>query len=253
MFGENLREWRKKRNLTQSKLGEMVGVTGAYIQQLELGRKNNPSLEIVMKLCDVLKIVPFDLDHDFSENEMYQYLINESTRKERITYLKKLHQENPNDKKISSIYKKFNFTGILSDEDIKIIDSYKEAEEHKKEIRKANEHKNKNTAKISNLILEDALLYNFILSTLEAKNYDVKIDKIVKSLNLDNINQLAVIVLQNTKNYLRSTVNTNINELEESPKDLSFKKNALDSYIENYNDYISIDIKAMTLLESPEK
>ncbi|NFA91064.1 helix-turn-helix domain-containing protein [Clostridium botulinum] len=130
---------------------------------------------------------------------------------------------------------------------------YKSPEEHTEAIKKANESQNKNTAKISNPILQDALLYNFILSTLEAKNYNSKIDKIVKSLDLDTIEQLAIIVLENTKNYLRSTVNTNINELEESPRDLSFRKNILDSYIENYNDYIPIDIKAITLLESPEK
>lgn len=128
MFGENLKKWRKQRNLTQAKLGEAVGVTGAYIQQLELGKKTNPSLEIVMKLCDALKIAPFDLDYDFSENEMFQCLMNESIREKRITYLKKLHQENPNDKKISNLIEKINSTGILSDEDIKIIDSYKECE-----------------------------------------------------------------------------------------------------------------------------
>lgn len=84
MFGEDLRKWRKKRNLTQAQLGTAVGVTGAYIQQLELGKKTNPSIEIIMKLCTTLNIAPFDLDYDFRENELYDYLINKDKVKLNI-------------------------------------------------------------------------------------------------------------------------------------------------------------------------
>lgn len=76
LFGDNLKKWRKKRKLTQSQLGESVGVTGAYIQQLELGKKTNPSIEVIVKLCNALKISPYDLDYKFKDNELFYYLTN---------------------------------------------------------------------------------------------------------------------------------------------------------------------------------
>lgn len=74
MFGDKLRRFRKENKLTQEQLGSMVGVTGAYIQQLEKGIKNNPSLELVMKLCTALHIAPFDLDIDPSSDDLYSYI-----------------------------------------------------------------------------------------------------------------------------------------------------------------------------------
>ncbi|WP_373845068.1 helix-turn-helix domain-containing protein [Clostridium sp.] len=76
MFGDELRKWRKKRKLTQAQLGESIGVTGAYIQQLELGKKTNPSIEVIIKLCKSLDITPFDLNYEFKSNDLFTYLIN---------------------------------------------------------------------------------------------------------------------------------------------------------------------------------
>ncbi|UZW13836.1 helix-turn-helix transcriptional regulator [Clostridium pasteurianum] len=61
MFGDNLKRIRKKSKLTQSELGNMVGVTGAYIQQLEKRRKSNPSLEVIVKICDALNVLPWEI------------------------------------------------------------------------------------------------------------------------------------------------------------------------------------------------
>lgn len=61
MFGENLKKLRKVRNLTQSQLGDKVGVTGAYIQQLEKGIKSNPSSDLLTKLCISLGVSMNDL------------------------------------------------------------------------------------------------------------------------------------------------------------------------------------------------
>lgn len=61
MFGENLKKIRKIKNLTQSQLGNEVNVTGAYIQQLEKGIKHKPSLELLIKLSNVLNIAPIEL------------------------------------------------------------------------------------------------------------------------------------------------------------------------------------------------
>lgn len=61
MFKDELKRIRKDRKLTQSQLGKMIGVTGAYIQQLEKGIKKNPSLEIVFKVCNKFNINPLEL------------------------------------------------------------------------------------------------------------------------------------------------------------------------------------------------
>ncbi|MEQ8156671.1 MAG: helix-turn-helix transcriptional regulator [Clostridiaceae bacterium] len=78
MFGDNLKKWRKERKLTQAELAESVGVSGAYIQQLELGKKTNPSLEVVLKICSALQIAPFDLEFEYDDEDMYKYLMNKS-------------------------------------------------------------------------------------------------------------------------------------------------------------------------------
>lgn len=62
MFGDNLKRLRKEKKYTQSQLGDKVGVSGAYIQQLESSTKNNPSLEVLMKIAKALDVQVTDLD-----------------------------------------------------------------------------------------------------------------------------------------------------------------------------------------------
>lgn len=44
---------RKMQSLTQSQLAERVGITQAFLAEIEKGRKR-PSLEVLEKLCDAL-------------------------------------------------------------------------------------------------------------------------------------------------------------------------------------------------------
>lgn len=60
MLGDNIKKARKNKKLSQKELAKQVGISASYIQQLELGQKNNPSLEILIKLGDILDI-PLDL------------------------------------------------------------------------------------------------------------------------------------------------------------------------------------------------
>lgn len=53
--------------LSQSALGSLVGVSGAYIQQLEAGTKN-PSIETLKKIADALNIRVNELFVDTLEN-----------------------------------------------------------------------------------------------------------------------------------------------------------------------------------------
>lgn len=45
-----IKEYRKKRNLTQKQLASRVGVSQAYICALECGKRQNPSLSILLKI-----------------------------------------------------------------------------------------------------------------------------------------------------------------------------------------------------------
>lgn len=56
-----LREYRIKRKMTQSELAEAVGVTQAYIHALETGKRQNPSLRVLMSIAKALKVSPSKL------------------------------------------------------------------------------------------------------------------------------------------------------------------------------------------------
>ncbi|ADZ82595.1 helix-turn-helix domain-containing protein [Cellulosilyticum lentocellum] len=62
-----LKTKRKEMKLSQSALGSLVGVSGAYIQQLEAGTKN-PSIETLKKIADALNIRVNELFVDTLEN-----------------------------------------------------------------------------------------------------------------------------------------------------------------------------------------
>ncbi len=53
LIGDMIKTARKKRNLTQEQLGEMVGVKKAQISRLE-NSTGNVTFETVMKILDVL-------------------------------------------------------------------------------------------------------------------------------------------------------------------------------------------------------
>ena len=59
-FIENLRFWRKKRELSQQKLSEMVNVSPNYLNAVENG-KNFPSPEVIQRISDTLELMPFQL------------------------------------------------------------------------------------------------------------------------------------------------------------------------------------------------
>lgn len=69
-LGDNIRHFRKVRNLTQDELSELLDVTSAYVSQLECGI-HLPSMSIFIDLCKALEVeasillgevVPTELD-----------------------------------------------------------------------------------------------------------------------------------------------------------------------------------------------
>lgn len=54
-FSENLKRQRQKKHLSQSELGNLIGVTGVTIMRYEKGTRE-PKLETIKKLANALKI-----------------------------------------------------------------------------------------------------------------------------------------------------------------------------------------------------
>jgi len=52
---EIIREKRKNKKLTQSQLAEKIGISRAYLAEIELGTKT-PSLPVVKRICETLRI-----------------------------------------------------------------------------------------------------------------------------------------------------------------------------------------------------
>lgn len=60
LFGRKIKEYRKKKNLTQAQLAELVNVDDKHISCIENG-KNFPSSELIGKLAASLDVEPKDL------------------------------------------------------------------------------------------------------------------------------------------------------------------------------------------------
>ena len=59
-IGKNIREYRKKLNLSQIELAVEVGIDRAYLSEIENGRTNT-SINILYAISDALKIDITDL------------------------------------------------------------------------------------------------------------------------------------------------------------------------------------------------
>jgi transcriptional regulator with XRE-family HTH domain len=57
LFGKVLRQIREEKGMTQEKLAELADIDRTYIYRLETG-KRSPSLLIIFRLADALKISP---------------------------------------------------------------------------------------------------------------------------------------------------------------------------------------------------
>lgn len=57
----NLRDWRRKRDLTQAELAAKANVSPNYIWMLEKGKRRLPSDEVMLRLAEVLQARPSDL------------------------------------------------------------------------------------------------------------------------------------------------------------------------------------------------
>ena len=77
LLGEKIKKIRRRKNLSQSTLAELVSVSPPYISRIECG-KNHISLELLVKVCNALET---NLDEILIGNHFdeYSYLTKEST------------------------------------------------------------------------------------------------------------------------------------------------------------------------------
>lgn len=90
MLGEAIKKYRKEKDLSQKELAKKCNISTSYIQQIELGQKKNPSVEILMKICKELDVSLLDLitdSNNFVDNELYLNLSNKLGG-DSILYLK---------------------------------------------------------------------------------------------------------------------------------------------------------------------
>ena len=77
ILGQNIRNARKLRNISQDKFAEMLGVETATLSKIECG-KSNPTPETIEKIIEVLNINPYLLymsDEDINIDEVHPKMI----------------------------------------------------------------------------------------------------------------------------------------------------------------------------------
>lgn len=60
IFSQNLKKFRKRRNISQEQLSELTNLHQTYISDLERGIRN-PSLKTIEKIAQALKIPAYKL------------------------------------------------------------------------------------------------------------------------------------------------------------------------------------------------
>ena len=97
LMGQRIREHRKKKGLTQEQLAELIDISPSFMGHIERGSRIS-SLDTVMRLCEVLEVMPNELlaDDAFFEKLAVPEQISVSPRKllNEIALLLR-QQENP--------------------------------------------------------------------------------------------------------------------------------------------------------------
>ena len=65
-IGDNIRKYRKKKNLTQKELGDIVRISNTYLSDMEIGR-TNPSIKTLKRIAKGLEFSYVDLLRDTEE------------------------------------------------------------------------------------------------------------------------------------------------------------------------------------------
>ena len=64
IYGQTLKEFRKKNNLTQDKVAQLTGLESKYISQIECGIAKG-TISTMLKFCNAYNVTPNDVLHKF--------------------------------------------------------------------------------------------------------------------------------------------------------------------------------------------
>jgi transcriptional regulator with XRE-family HTH domain len=66
MLADNIKKFRKRKELSQDKLAKLADVTHTTLVKLESGANDNPTIKTLIKIADVLEV---DLDKLVGRNK----------------------------------------------------------------------------------------------------------------------------------------------------------------------------------------
>jgi transcriptional regulator with XRE-family HTH domain len=96
-FIKNLKNFRKKRGLSQMQLAEYCDISSVYISEIEIGKKF-PSIGVIEKIAFILKVEPYLLFKNQKKDNFVKtseekshlpYYVNKQLQKQLKTYIKK--------------------------------------------------------------------------------------------------------------------------------------------------------------------
>lgn len=95
-IGERIAHFRIARGLTVNKLANLSGISQSYLRDIELGKNNNPTVEILDCLCATLGISLkdfFDIDSQFMDEPLMKEVckLSVSQRENLYAFLKSMH------------------------------------------------------------------------------------------------------------------------------------------------------------------
>ena len=64
MLAENIKRFRKQKELSQDKLSKLAGVTLTTLVKMESGANDNPKIKTLQKIADALEVTMNDLLED---------------------------------------------------------------------------------------------------------------------------------------------------------------------------------------------
>lgn len=62
-YRELIRKKREEKGFSQNQLSKLLGISQPYMNQIETGARN-PTLPLLMKICDVLEISMFEVPEE---------------------------------------------------------------------------------------------------------------------------------------------------------------------------------------------
>lgn len=95
-IGKRIAYFRSAKGLTVNKLANLSGISQSYLRDIELGKNNNPTVEILDCICTTLGISLkdfFDIDSQFIDGPLMKEVFQLSTsQKENLyAFLKSMH------------------------------------------------------------------------------------------------------------------------------------------------------------------